>query len=294
MPIRFRYTAEVQGVERPILSVRQTGKGDLVLGLWGGPFANIQPERRPRIQVQRVSVHPSPASPDGNLLKFTTELKDGRRASHHHFTRAIKTSDRFAFLLMRYCCDLSLLDAAKPSENVDRFCIGPSDPERFTLVFSVFVSSPDREFLEVDLEDASIHSQVFGEFRLTLVWTYVSLRPSLDAWTAFPVTIRPEDIADLGERASNERQIEGYNEQECLDHLGSQIDQQIERIVVELLLNLPRALGQPTLDPVIEKALWRLPTLFKMGSNEDPEYRKHVYSIREQLGPRVDLPFVSS
>ena len=75
---KVRYTVEVEGHQRRLISAQQENDGTITLGLGltsGIDFA----QNGPHIRHQKYSVHRSSTSLEFNLIKHTLELTDGRK-----------------------------------------------------------------------------------------------------------------------------------------------------------------------------------------------------------------------
>lgn len=166
-------------------------------------------KKLPRIKEQRYSIHPSHKDPTGNLLKATTTTATGQ-GFIYHFTKAIKSGQRFAPLFIQRCprLDSSTFDVTKP--GIQEIGLGSYDPKHFTPFFGVFVAARDNEFKMPGREfimPINLAQHEFRSIRIVLMWSFLAL-PSHNSGAAAHFQTS---------RATPER-TEGYTPEQCCDY----------------------------------------------------------------------------
>jgi hypothetical protein len=95
-----RCAIHVDGVPRVLFHVSQTAKGDLMISTTSASYTrhNDDGDAIPNVPIRedRYSIHTSPNSKTGNLIKQTLKDRDGKISHIRHFTEAMKTRDRLA------------------------------------------------------------------------------------------------------------------------------------------------------------------------------------------------------
>ncbi|MBI1327855.1 MAG: hypothetical protein GC136_09470 [Alphaproteobacteria bacterium] len=146
---------------------------------------------------QRYSIHSSMNSKTGNLIKHTLELENGKIFEGAHFTEAIKTHDRFAFVYARRTTELFGAHYDVQEDEGDIVISLPDfDPHKYNLCYFVLVSRPDRK---IELEEDSFFSYVdhcFANFRVSILYTFLKI-PSYKRGHLFHcITFNPKDFED--------------------------------------------------------------------------------------------------
>lgn len=214
---RLRYTIEVDGIARKILSVSLQKTGlifDLKPALWHRP-APGKGAVDGSIEYSRATFHHSRDSPTGNLITKTTPSSGGL-SRKTQFTLALKSTNRFAEIYGRRLPDLS---EGWPESNggPSDVSLGKLNPQSFNLVVCVFVGNADRPFslhndpvLEYGI---NVNERTLGDYKVLILYSFYE-QPSIDHGTStFLWTTKPENLPASAIR-ENDYIMNGFNEYE--------------------------------------------------------------------------------
>jgi hypothetical protein len=124
-----------------------------------------------------ISVHVNSASGDTNTIKFTHEFSD-RTVDQALVTTGIKKDNLFVPILFRIAGDLSRERYEVPKGSRDNLVsLGEYDPNRDQLRFMALCSRVESSFPKHEEHPSNLTEYKFGEFTLTLLWSYLN-RPS--------------------------------------------------------------------------------------------------------------------
>ena len=254
--------------------------GYLLINCKSAAFVGHNGNQGPRIANHKYSVHPSLETAEGNTLTNTILLTDGTAQKWHHFTRAIKVTDRFAPLFTRRFYDLSLSEAIKTKAGIETISLG-SIQKGFTLLLGVLASSPSREF-EGEGGSFSIIDTEFAAFRLTLIWTFLAIPSDHTGTGAHVFTERPENIEDKGDRARNQHTMDGYEEAESVENFFYTCNEFWE----EQLLRLAQLAPVGPVPHFWETIFLNSLEYFKEASRQSTQwqaYRQRLTDLKDQL-----------
>jgi hypothetical protein len=172
----------------------------------------------PQIKEQRYSIHPSPESPDGNLLKSTMRIAAGKTFHTRHWTKAIKSGQGYAPMFVQRCPTLDSENYSVTKAGIQELSLGSYDPQHFTPFFGVLVAARDNEFeLPVATQFPAIFVPInvaqhqFRSVRLIVLWSFLSL-PS-----------HPSSMASLFQTNVDKPELtEGLSTQQCCDHFAQE------------------------------------------------------------------------
>lgn len=206
----YRFTVYVNDIPRTLFSLRLTKHDDLILvpkqaQVWRDTqyYPNpaikdidlVQSFDEPglhgaEILHQRYSIHPSKDSENYNILQHTCNVAGRLKPIRtRHTTRALKANNNFAPLYTRRAPDLGI-DRYIPKTKAHHITIGTYEPDVFTLIYSVMISSANRTFNVKSLQKlppplyANISEQYekvnerhfrVGDYCVTVLYTYLTL-----------------------------------------------------------------------------------------------------------------------
>lgn len=216
----LRYTITTGGGPKKILSAWLRPQGDLIIDLkpaeGARPDAN-RPIIKGDIELDRSSVHASTKSAEGNLITRTTPRSNGALARAVQFTRAIKSTNRFAPIIHRRFPDISY---AWPESNCETdISLGSFDSDKNTLILSVFVGNSLRPFVAArqTKDQPYLRQDIIGPYRIVLVYDFLPL-PSIPHGTShFENTIRPGECPSPEREVINEMVMNGYLEVDVIN-----------------------------------------------------------------------------
>lgn len=231
MPDNIRFTIDVDGIPRKLLSVskQQTGlifdhkPSSSQRPILGGSAIDG------RIHYDRSTLHYSMRSSTGNLITRTSEAARGLRR-HMQFTLALKTNNNFAPLIARRFPDLSKWEQVTDGHPV--VSLGAFDPSKYNLITCVYVSKDCRSLQLFDphlSQGIKIVEAVLDIFRITILYAFYP-SPSINECTSrFYRTTHPKMLTDQDEIWSNRFIMSGFDDYYVLeDFLATERRFQIE------------------------------------------------------------------
>ena len=179
---KVRFTILQSGVEKQLFSIEEHASGDLTFGLPHYEATKYQGRRLPSPIGRKLSVHVSPNS-DPPAHTVTHEIMFRDRPSHKGHALA-KRRDGTPFIWPLFIEAVG--KAAKPLRLNSRaakdeiFPIAAYDANLDTLMTAVFISDPDFEFPPA--HGLSIASREFTQFRVTVIYTFATVRSPLNCF----------------------------------------------------------------------------------------------------------------
>jgi hypothetical protein len=217
----IRFTAKTQNGQRALLGASIQPKGDLILAMYPAltyvPSGKQPSPNDPEIIEQRYSIHPSKQSKEGvNVIKQTLTLSAGPPIITHNFTKAIKNKDRYVHIFSRRCGAL-LSTRFDLTKNRGQYVeLMQFDTSKGTLCVSVFAGSSELIFRRKDPQ-CSIFQKILGEFRLTIMWSFMPFPSHHTGSRLHSMTFDPNLPSHSHIKANLEAIMLGYDERECLD-----------------------------------------------------------------------------
>jgi hypothetical protein len=172
--LKARFVIDVGGTKRELFSAIEKEKtGDVILVLKSALSTGPSPHDPNGVEIaeQRISLHPSPDSPDHTTVKQTLALRDGQVRTMVLLTRGPKAG-RFGAVLERrsiHLHDERYLLTESRSKNAEIIDIGNYDPESSTLFWGIYVGCRDVTFDAVPSKKISIHQHCMAGFRIVLL-----------------------------------------------------------------------------------------------------------------------------
>lgn len=174
-------TIVADGQEKRLFTVREKTKDDLIVVLKRGALAGGTPRSGRAddgvpslIKQSRYTIHPSNASPTGNLINYHYDGKHRETFNGRFWTDAIKLHDGFAPVTQVWVPDVrSPTFDPSARKAPERVSLGIYEPDHFRLRYMVLISAPGRAFAMPKGENINETSIVFRRFRLTILWNYV-------------------------------------------------------------------------------------------------------------------------
>lgn len=200
-----RFTIVVAGQPRSLFSIIERGD-EVTIGMKSPYIVNRfgiadHPTETPTIEPSEVrehrfSIHPSRESTKGiNVIKMTRVLANGRKDFYRHYTKAIKSGDKFALFYTRRCGRLDRPNFV-PTGKFKNVTLGTYDPEIFTLIYGIAVAAKGLKF-DPDLNNftsMNILEMDFKNIRIIVLWTFLCMPARPYFFSANNLTI--PDAAD--------------------------------------------------------------------------------------------------
>jgi hypothetical protein len=216
---RLRYTIEVGGQARKILSVSHQSTG-LIFDhkpAWWHRAKPGSPDVVGRVEFDRATFHHSHRSPIGNLITRTSP-RSGSLNRHTQFTLALKTNNNFAPLIARRFPNLSDWGSAPAGPN--DISLGELDPVNFSLVTCLYIGNRDRIFSIHDeylAEGVNVSEVTIADYKILLLYTFYAIQ-SIDFGTQrFYFTDQPKNLKDESHRKQNNFIMQGFDDYNVLE-----------------------------------------------------------------------------
>ena len=146
------------------------------------------------IVEQHISVHNSAKSPTQiNAIKITTTINSNRMPPTEHYTLAMKQHSHFAPLFTQRCCNLKHDRFLYNKASQRLVSLGEYDPDRFQLIYMILVSNLQTDKLLDGHRTNCIHVD-FTTFRITVLWSFLSLASDALAMSLLLGTTKPEEM----------------------------------------------------------------------------------------------------
>lgn len=239
-----RCVIHVDGVPRVLFHVSQTAKGDLMISTTSASYTrhNDDGDATPNVPIRedRYSIHTSPNSKTGNLIKQTLKDRDGKISHIRHFTEAMKTRDRLAPLYVARTVSLRhdrYISNDSPRTIVD---LGAYNPSELTLYYTVFVAREGHVFDSgVLVPHATSFEQDFSPFRLIVMSSFAAMPSDQIEMTMTVATFHPDKLTPE-QLATQSKNMEGESDENARHFLTS-----IRRRIFEHCCVMPEVNGQP-------------------------------------------------
>lgn len=217
-----QFTINTAGGPRSLFTVDERKDGGLIVIARGGDLQRelgqraVQPGPTLKggrgalgIAQRRISIHPSPESEDGNQIHLTMKMEDGEELHRHHFTKAVKQTNRFAFVQAHAFARLTH-QANLPKNRREIVPIGEYDDGVFSILTLLLVSARDRQF-QYEAHDFNYIPHVFGRFSLTLLWSFAYVPPG-GSHNDIIMDTKPEAASNPIEAQLRRNLMEGLDE----------------------------------------------------------------------------------
>lgn len=166
-----RFAVETGGVLRKLISIREVSNGRLIVNTDTGQNCTNFNGAHARLLSTKHTIHPSERSAtNANQIHHTTIFEDGRKGEDHLLTHAIRDHRYQPLYFRRIGATLGTL-----KEN-DRDCVynlGPYDPKNYTLLISLFVTSPQGAFSFPMSLQYGVRTALFTRFSLIVAYSFV-------------------------------------------------------------------------------------------------------------------------
>ncbi len=185
--MKTRFVISVLGEFRTVFSVHETRGGDLNIHITSGgrdysapTFGELMAvcdESEFEVCNKHISVHASKNSPEVNVIKRTQNYPE-RTESLCQFTTGIKRDNLFVPVLFRVAGDLTRERYRLPTKCADRLePLGAYGPSQGQLRFMVVCSRLGTLFPKDDEHPSNIKAVNFGNFTLSVIWSFLN-KPS--------------------------------------------------------------------------------------------------------------------
>jgi hypothetical protein len=213
---KIYFTIKTEGENRVLFSVRER-HGDLQIfprnPLHYNPSSTMEGTNFV-YAGEHFSIHQSPESPDGNLIKRTVRLDGQDDLIQHNFTHAVKRDALFAHVYTKRATKLKD-DRYTVSRKVkNSFPLGKYDPSRFVLYYSVWIGPSARRFIIPMSNEIAVNQIQFTNFCLILFSSYGCIFSDTTGGVMMSATIHPNLLSP--ELLSFQTQAQaGMSETEC-------------------------------------------------------------------------------
>jgi hypothetical protein len=271
---RVRVAVTIDDVRRSLFSIVEKESGELILPLTHSPrYAHTSQydwNNAPTILESRISIHPSPNSPEFTTIKKTIVLNNGKKITADALTDAVKAKNGFSTVFVRRSETLvgdgyAALGKMKPGDHL--LSLPEFDPRRWTLFSGLFLGHPDIEF-DAENDDLMLHIAgiKFKSFQLVAMFSLLPMRSHYTSDLASNMTFDPTKIPIL------RLMMSGKSASFCLEHYRNTVQEMTRRVLnIEL-----REATNPAAIKDIRKRLRLLPkTKFiriKSGRGMPPNY----------------------
>lgn len=235
-----RVIVKVAGHLHPILSIRENGKGSLILKPRRAVFNLQDGIRRPTVD-QKITIHVNDLG-GANTVHHTLRSADGSTVETFLMTSAVANGN--SNLLYRHTLPSLMGTPTQSPRGKDRLHkVGTYLPTHSTLHIAVLVAPPQAEQQIIEASSVFTHILLpFKRFTLIVAWSYSLLPSMVEGWLTHYGTA---EVSRNGERNGVFLPIApGLNPSDAKGFLESQLGlshcDSFAR-AVELLKNEPRA-----------------------------------------------------
>jgi hypothetical protein len=193
-------TILVGGQRRVIFWIEESSKQDLTVILRYPKYIRLDlpGENPPKIRQlvdMHFSVHRSLESPTRiNAITGTIHMDDkAQNTKALHYTKAMKQNNQTAHVFAMRSSNLDHDQFIKDDIEGDFHSLGFYDPDHFQLLYQVLVSSKDTPPLS-SLGETNCKQIDFAHFRITILWTFVSMGSDISGHLLPFATIKPEEL----------------------------------------------------------------------------------------------------
>ncbi|MFA0405213.1 hypothetical protein [Vibrio sp. 10N.222.52.C12] len=184
--MKTRITIDVEGCKKTVVSITENQNNfDLNIHIASNgriyrsedlrDLVSTRPEEEYVAADKYISVHNSNKSSENNMIKRTTNYKDGTKETQAHITGAIKTSNTYGPALFRVCGDLSNERYTADIDEADSvLSLGSYTPDNDQLRFMLVVSDKDKPFTPHDEHPSNNRTIQFENFSVTIIWSYLN------------------------------------------------------------------------------------------------------------------------
>jgi len=223
-----RFTIEVDGIPKTLLSFRPSAKGDLYMVLKTAAEFRANSSDFPaskdakRIVEQRYSIHPSMLMPTKNAIKQTLIVENQPPIISHHHTKAIKGDNRFALIFSRRAPDLRVerYNAPVSEKNTSVNCY---EPAHFTLFYAVLVAAKGQDFSVPEaglVPMLNITQQDIGDYRIVIISAFANLPSTPYGMLSHFVTLPPDQNTSDEIRNASRQYEEGLAPYQAMILIG--------------------------------------------------------------------------
>lgn len=238
-----RFTIMVEGLSRTLIGISERANGDVIVDLKPGQRHRNDPnsgEFHAPINVARYSLHVSPNSANGNLLKQTIKRVGDSDINSWHFTNAIKETGLCAPLYIRRFPDLGYDHFLTPVDGAESISLGSYDPFRFNLVAAVLVCSPSRRFDPRGIGVWSYREFSTAHFKIVVLWSF-AIVPSNKSGDAHHIQTKdPAKEENWGRASRDIFTMRGYDEVRAGEYFSGMRDFLIAKYIRRLSAVDPR------------------------------------------------------
>jgi hypothetical protein len=271
-----RFTIKVDGARRIFLSASVRASSDVTIILkHADHYEHDISDPGTRIVTQRYSLHVSPQSHDYSTVKHTMELENGQRLTSAHVTSVVKeNAGRFAILFSRLTPDLradKYKIGIKDKAVIHNF--GEYDPRLFTFSHCLMLGPIDHLFPTYP-GDFNTNQFIFGQFRIVLLWSFLTLPSSSAGRLVHNLTVPPELANDPTMQNQLRSFMNGSDPQECINLYYSH-----RAILTQSWLSVVGS----QVPPELRAQMAAMAGYVREASEFSPEYAAHAAAVRSRL-----------
>ena len=111
-----------------------------------------------------------------------------------HYTSSMKTLSNYAPILTNRSVTLDKDYYVHRATKLSAISLGNYDPDHFQVLYRFAVSSLQSEKLSARFERTNCFQMDFAEFRLTVLWSFLSLPSNHRGRLVFVPTVKPEEM----------------------------------------------------------------------------------------------------
>lgn len=214
------------------------------------------------IRNEHITIHVSKESTrDVNTIKQTTVYDDGDEYTQVLLTEAIKRDSGFTHILTKRCLYLDHDEHKFKGRNSKILNIGEVDDARFTMFYSLFVSTKDRKFFLPTTDPYDVKQFTVNGFNIIIMFTFLTVTPHI---------VSMEKVAFSSDK---KYPATGMVELQCAAQFRDHI--------LELRSEFLKVIDQ---EDIPESAKWfaHQSTFFKRASKDTPENQAWWRSLKEQ------------
>jgi len=156
------------------------------------------PPKKRQLVDMHFSVHRTQKSPTRiNAITGTIHMDDqAQNVKVLHYTKAMKHNNHAAHVFAMRSSNLDHEQFIKNVIEGDFHSLGFYDPDHFQLVYQVLVSSKDTAPLS-SLEETNCLQIDFVHFRITILWTFLSVGSDISGHLLPFASVKPEEMDSI-------------------------------------------------------------------------------------------------
>jgi hypothetical protein len=281
------FTITAGGRKRLIFWIDEGPEGDLQIIVRHPRYIRLDvegenPARKREIQNLYFSVHRTTQSPT-QINALTANIKIDHKARNVralHYTEAMKQHGRAASVFIVRSSNLDHDQFLKDDAEGDFHSLGSYNPSHFQLLYHVLVSSKDPATALMSDGPTNCKQIDFKYFRLTVLWTFVSIGSDISGHIQFFSTLKPEELEAMpdGDYKTFVRAIaQGFSPSD----LHELFRNGTRKILKDDYIRRNAQSDRPENKNLVE--LLNASDFFKNGDPDSSKYRRHIRRLAKRL-----------